>query len=136
MKFNIGDKIKVVKIGIPSDITNTNPDLYINEIGVITNIDPHYRYPYVVKFDNNILDELGNEFWGEYELEYASEKDMPLLVKLNELIEQLKYENQQQTTAWHQLDDSYRLTMLKKEIQVTNGIIERLEELLGESNSK
>lgn len=72
MKFDIGDKVKVVKVAIPDEIENINPQSYISQTGIIKNIDINYKYPYSVKFDNPILESLGNEFWGEYELDFVN----------------------------------------------------------------
>jgi len=71
MKFQVGDKVVVVKVNSPDSLNDAEVKDYIGEEGVIKAINPYY-YPYEIVFDNEDVERLGNGLWAENEIDLAS----------------------------------------------------------------
>lgn len=69
MKYNVGDRVKIVSI-IKSEDVGENADILLGAEGTIVGIDSSYKYPYEIQFDNTDIHDLGCVFWAESELRY------------------------------------------------------------------
>jgi len=113
MRFQKGDKIKIVKVLDPTTLSGDSVDKYIGETGVIKAIDPEYQYPYEVTFDT--LDSV-NTLWGEEEIELVSEEQPEEVVetKPNQF---LYYNDTKRTVVIHTATKSHGTECDMKDIQ-------------------
>ncbi|AKQ08419.1 hypothetical protein PQE66_gp104 [Bacillus phage PBC2] len=77
MKFKKGDKVKIVRISDEVGFEKEEIKLLTNSTGVIVNVDPEYKFPYEIKFDNKEVDELEIDLWSDNELELVPEESKP-----------------------------------------------------------
>jgi len=70
MKYQAGDRIKVIKIiDSENSIDGIEPDYFINKTGTITEVRTNRDYPYIVEFDDERAENSGMGLWHEEELE-------------------------------------------------------------------
>lgn len=113
MRFQKGDKVKVVKVLDPTTLSGESVDKYIGETGVIKAVNPEYQYPYQIKFDT--LDSV-NTLWGEEEIELVSEGQPEEVVetKPNQF---LYYNDTKRTVVIHTATKSHGTECDMKDIQ-------------------
>jgi hypothetical protein len=74
MKFNVGDKVKIVSFNDKNDISKGGEEILKGATGKIINIDTSYIYPYRIEFDDDNVQKLDCIFWSGEELELINMK--------------------------------------------------------------
>jgi len=70
MKFELNDRVKVVKIvNSNTTIQDIEPDYLLGKIGIITRAREFIEYPYEIEFDDDKANASDNVLWKEEELE-------------------------------------------------------------------